>query len=199
MSFASLPLPLLELALNQALQLDPMSLAALAELDDKVIAVDSGLIRAYLLPHAQGIHLLAEYEGAADVSISGPPFTLLRLVQSRDSSLLSSDELQVEGDLRVAQRLMHVFAHLDIDWEEHLARRIGDQPAHWLGRGVQRLQNWQRESREAWQENLIEYIQEELRWLPPSEEVNAFMHDVDELRADVDRLEQRIHRLRARP
>ena len=191
----------LEQALDRVLHLDPEALAQLGMLTGKVVAVhlrDMDL-RVYMLPHAEGIHLSAHYDEAPDAEVSAAPFTLLRLLATRDSAMLSNGEVDLQGDTASARRLTEILQNLEIDWEEQSAQVFGDIPARWLGNLVRRGTAWGKAQGEAVQSNVSEYAREELRILPADEEVTAFMDDVDDLRADCDRLEQRIKRLERMP
>jgi ubiquinone biosynthesis protein UbiJ len=186
-----------EKLIEQAVQLDPLAAPCFAALADKVIAIDlQGLdMRVYILPHPQGVSLLSEYEGDVDVTIRAAPFTLLRMMNAQDSTLLSSGEVILEGEHALAQRLTDCFRAIEIDWEEHLSRIIGDIPAHWLGHNFRQATRWGQQQGHLLQQNFSEYLQEEARVIPAPAEVQAFMEDVDTLTADVDRLAQRIARL----
>lgn len=197
MSIFTPGLMVLENLINQTLKLDPLSMEQLGKLSDKVIEINTGLLHYYLLPHEQGVNLLATYEGPVDASISGAPFSLLRLLQTRDNSLLSSGDIKIEGDNQVVQKLLHIAGGMQIDWEEKLSQYVGDGPAHWMGRGIRKTQEWQRNSLHELQLNIAEYLQEELKVLPAEGEMQAFIEDVDQLRNDVDRFEQRLLRLQA--
>jgi len=86
---------------------------------------------------------------------------------------------------------------LDIDWEEQLAGITGDMVAHQLGNTMRSAGNWLRQGRTTLEQDLGEYLQEELRVVPTRIEIENFIADVDQLRMDLERLEARIRRLGA--
>ena len=187
----------LQHAVAQVLRLDPEAQRQLADLDGKIIAVYLRELdmTVYVQPSADGIGLSADCAEVPDASLSAAPFTLLRLLATRDSRMLSNGEVDLRGDSASARRLMEILQNLEIDWEEQLAKITGDLPAHWFGNLLRRGGAWGRAQGEALQQSVGEYAREELRLLPSAEEMAAFLDDVDTLRADCDRLEQRIQRL----
>lgn len=187
----------LETLLQPALRLDPLTLSALAQLEGKRLQIElSGLnLSVTLLPGAEGILVVSEDEHTADVTIRGAPFSLLRLLLQRHATLGNSPDLQIIGDIRVVQQLHAILSDLDIDWEEPLARWLGDVPAHGIGTLFRQGQRYLHDRLHSLELNLREYVQEEIRFLPSPPEVENFLNGVDTLRHDVERLEQRIKRL----
>ncbi|HCK82147.1 MAG TPA: SCP2 sterol-binding domain-containing protein [Candidatus Competibacter sp.] len=185
----------LEAALNRYLALDPESLSRLASLEGKVIAVELvGLGQCfYMLADAGRIRVTSHHEGEPAVWIRGTPLALFR--QWRGVAGEGRD-LIVEGDTAVAAQLRALLARLDIDWEEQLARRAGDAVAHQLGNLWRGLQGWKRRTSAVLARDGAEYLQQELRALPPPYAVERFLGAVDALREDADRLAARVERLR---
>jgi ubiquinone biosynthesis protein UbiJ len=130
------------------------------------------------------------------VTISGPPFTLLRLLGSLDSvdGVLPPD-VSVSGELQLVQKLTGLAKRANIDWEEPLSKLFGDSVAHEVGRGVRGLVSWARVASETFSSDLGEYLREERRLTPTQLEVDDFTAHVDRVRDDVERLELRIARL----
>lgn len=189
---------LLEQALNRALALreEPMP----ARLVDKVVALElKGLgLHFHLQPHARGLDVSADYPGMADAEISAAPFTLLRVLLQPESKLAGGSEMHIRGEVATAQYLFALFRELNLDWEELLSRFAGDTPARWTGRNARQAGEWSRQTRDSLEQNLGEYLREEARLLPTPEQVAEFIEQTDVLRADCDRLAQRIARLEQR-
>lgn len=187
-----------ERVLNQYLRLDPETTARLAALHGKVIAMElSGLNRRlYLLPASNGIRIVEDYTGDPDVVIRGTPLALSVMLSRlvRGSKVLNA-EVEVYGDTHVAKAFQDVFSDVDIDWEEHLSRLVGDPAAHQLGNIVRSSLSWGWRATDTLFRNTAEYLQQETRDLPPRMVVESFLDAVDELRIDTDRLEARILRL----
>ena len=185
----------LESALNHYLRLDPDSLPRLARLEGKVVAVELvGFGQCfYMLASAGRIRVTSRHEGEPSVWIRGTPLALFQ--QWRDVAGDGRD-LIIEGDTAVAAQLRALLARLDIDWEEQLARRAGDAVAHQLGNFWRGLRGWKRRTSAVLARDGAEYLQQELRALPPPHAVERFLSAVDTLREDADRLAARVERLR---
>lgn len=179
-------------ALNHYLQLDPENLARLAPLDGKVIAVElEGLNQCfYLLAKADRLKVIERYEGEPTVWIRGAPTALFRRWRGNGGDLV------IEGDITVAQALQALLTQSNIDWEEVLAQRVGDTVAHQLGNFWHGFRGWNQRAIRVLSRDGVEYLQQELRALPPRPVVERFLSDVDTLREDADRLTVRIERLR---
>ena len=200
MSVPALVLAGLEITLNRYLALDPETLSRLAGMTGKLIAVElRGVgITLYMAPHSGGIQLLREFDGSADAVISGTPMALARVGIGEERSLLFAGEVEIRGDVTLGQRFESVLRELDIDWEEQLSHLVGDAAAHQVGNLVRDALQWGAKSVDTLGRDLTEYLQEESRQLPQRDEVNKFLAAVDVLRNDVERLEARVKRLRAR-
>ena len=200
----ALPTPVaaaLEAALDAVLRLDPDSREKLAALAGKVVAVElAGFgLRFYLAPGPGGLKVFSHYEGEPDALIEGSPVGLaaMGLARRAEDSLLSG-EVRMRGDVALAQRLREILEGLDLDWEEQLARLLGDVPAHQLGRAARGLGRWAREAGETLLKDLGEYLRYEARLTPDRAEVTAFVAAVDALRDDTERLAARVERLERR-
>lgn len=190
----------LEKLLNQALRLDTNSFQPLNRLAGKSVNVElTGLSLTFtFFPETEGIAVLGNYAGETDAYIQSPPFTLLNLLLNNQSTFNNYTDVIVSGDINVAQQLLQILQGLDIDWEEQLAQRLGDVPAHSLGTLMRRGQHYVNDQLTNLQYYLSEYLQEEARHLPAPAEIEVFLNGVDILREDVERLEQRVRNLRKR-
>ena len=189
-----------ETAFNQALRLDPESLRRLATLHGKVIAIElrgTGLT-LYIVPGPDGASLLGSYAGEPDTVLSGTPLALARMGLGEATGTLFAGQATLRGDRETGQRFKAILDNLDPDWLEPLARLIGDIPAHRLGRLLQDAGEWARQALDALARNGAEYLQQEVSVLATSEDVTAFVSEVDTLRDDLARLEARIARLKGR-
>jgi len=199
-----LPLTVLEgieQALNHYLSLDPRTLAQMADLEGRVLAVElRGLaVTFYLLPGRGGVQVLGRYEGEPDACLSGTPMALGRLgLGANAPGMLFSGEVRIEGDTELGQTFRRILDDMDIDWEEQLARYTGDVVAHQVGRGLRAAARWGGQVGRSLEQDVTEYLQEETRQLITEHELEDFLDGVDTTRADVDRLEARVRRLQRR-
>ena len=191
----------LEQVLNRAIRLDPETPARLALMHGQVIELQllgTGL-SLFLIPEPQGIQLLSAFDGAPDCTLRGTPLDLARMRGSRKSAdQLFSGAVAIEGDTQLAHRFGEFLAGLDIDWEEQLAKLTGDLIAHEVGNLARGLLDWGGRQTRTFEQNLQEYLQEELRLLPSRPEVEPFLADIDCLRDDTERLQARIKRLQGK-
>ena len=202
------PIHMAETALNGLLRLDPEFLEALEPLQDRTVAVElAGLERTLFLKlGVEGVSLLNRDEveairedRLADVTFEGSPPALLGMVAAmRRGDAAFKDDVRISGDLSLLEAMKTAFRRLDIDLEELLSRFVGDIAAHEIGRGTRAFLAWGQKTSEALTADIGEYLVEELRVSPSSLELEDFASDVDRLRDDVERLEKRLARLRAR-
>ena len=191
----------LETALNAVLRLDPDTLARMARLQGKVIALElRGLNQTfYLLPSAQGILVQGRYDGEPDATLSGTPLSLAELsLGSHSNRVLFRGDVKISGDIKLGQDFKRILDRLDIDWEEILSQYTGDVVAHKLGDVLRQTRDWGRNALQTLGQNAAEYFQQESFDLPPQDEVTPFIKEVDQLRDDMERLAQRVARLQGR-
>lgn len=198
-----IPLPFLsaiETAFNAWLKLDGEALPRFAELDGKIIRFHiTGLdFNLYFLPASSGIQVLGSYPdkeqgGIVDATIHGSPMALIRLSTSDNAgeAMLKSD-VEIEGDMQVAEKFSAILRDVNIDWEELLSKLVGDIIAHQAGQTTRNITGWLKDSRDAMQQNTAEYLTEESNLSPAEAEINDFIKQVDDIRMNVDRLEARI-------
>jgi ubiquinone biosynthesis protein UbiJ len=191
----------LEQALNRYLALDPEGACRLEALSGKVILIEiAGFgTRLYLIPGPRRIQLYADYDAEADCTLRGTPIALARMgmVQHKERELFSR-EVEIEGDAELAQAFGELIAELDVDWEEQLARIIGDAAAHRVGSGLRAAGRWGRRSADTLAKDLKEYLEEEARLIPSGYELRELLDAVDKLRDDVERMDARVDRLKRR-
>lgn len=191
----------LETTVNGYLRLDPATPERMAELQGKMIEIRLRPLdlRFFVLPGSQGVQITSEADRDPDTIISGTPLALARTgINRKAASGLFSEDVQISGDVEAGRQLKAALDAMDIDWEEQLSRLLGDVLAHHIGNVARGLRDWSEQAARTMQDNVGEYLQEEIRLLPSSEEVDELMSAVDRLRADVDRLEQRIERMETR-
>ncbi len=188
----------LEKAFKKYLQHDETSLDKLATLDGKVISIENTLppLTLFLFPSIKGIRISTDFKGKPDAIIHGNPVSLTALMTSnKNSDVLFSQHTSIHGDTVIAQEFSNILKQIDFDWEEELSHIAGDPVAHQIGRATKALSDWGNQVIQSSQANVSECLHEEIRLLPTRAELNSFLDDVDQLRNDTDRLEQRIARL----
>jgi len=194
------PLSLLETAFNNYLALDPEAPEKLTAFDGKLICIDiRGLNkRIYLLIKDRKISVLKQHDAGPDATIIGSPAALFKLGVQRDSApLFFAGEVEIRGDTRLGRQFKSLLADMEIDWEEHLSRLIGDIAAHRVAGLVNTLKEWGESVAGNFTDDVGEYLQEESRDVVSGAEMEMFYQQVDKLRDDTERLKARIDRLSA--
>jgi ubiquinone biosynthesis protein UbiJ len=183
--------------LDRALALDPDARARLRRLDGAVLEVHvTGLeLCVYAVADDEHLRLTGTPPGEPDAHITGPPASLARLGALGDAQVLFGGSLRVGGDVRVAKGFKRLFDTLDPDWEEALARAFGDVPAHEAARLLRAAAAQGRRTGGDRLLDLRAWLIDEVEALPARAEVEAWMEEVDRIRADGDRLAARLARL----
>lgn len=199
MSARELALEALEDLINRLVSLDPDAAARLAGWHGRVIAIalrGTG-ITFYFIPDQQGrLQLQGSLEGDPDCLIEGSPLDLMRASDKQQGpAQLFAGHVTISGDTELAHRFSEVIGNLEIDWEEQLSRYIGDVAAHELARFGRNTRDQARRTLDLGQQNLSEYLTEEVRLLPHPFEIEDWIRDVETLRDDVERLAARINLL----
>ena len=130
---------------------------------------------------------------AADVTVRVTPPLLLRFA-ARDETAWS--DAQVTGDVELAAAIDYVRCNLEWDFEESLSRVVGDIPAHRLADAARRSTRWVRETALNLGRAAAEYATYESPLLASAQAVDEFIHEVDEVRDQVERLDKRLDLLK---
>ena len=194
----STALNLLTSALNNYLALDPEAPEKLTPFDGRVIGIEiTGPNRTiYLLINGNRISAVKTYDKEPDATITGSPAALLKLGVHRDSApLFFAGEVEIRGNTRLGRQFKSLIAEMEIDWEEHLSRFVGDVAAHRIAGLFNDLRKWSKSAADNFADDVGEYLQEESRDVVSGAEMGMFNQQVDKLRDDTERLKARIDRL----
>jgi len=195
MDVAQLLSAAIENALNRYIRLDPDGPAAFASLEGRVIVIElSGIdVSLAIFPSADEFMLLTDFDGEADACLRGTPLAFAKLALAEDKrDQLFSGEIELSGDTRLANKFSLLFSQLNIDWEELLAKGLGDIAAHKIGNGLRGFQQWLARAGHSVSLDSGEYLQEEARLSPANAELRSFIEQVDQLREGTDRLAARL-------
>ena len=196
------PLELLERLVNRLLAADPETREALAGLAGKAAQVEllnTALPALLLAPTADGVALREKGEGdEGDVLIRGTPLALLGyFVGAQAGKPTLASALEISGDLRLAQDFQRALQGFEPDWEERLARWVGDLPARKINNAVKSGAGFLAQLADKIGMDLVEYAQYEKEFLPDEREVREFNRAVDALLTDLERLKERLERLQS--
>lgn len=187
----------LEPVFEGALALDEVARGRVERLEGKGLEIHvTGLDwHIHLVPTAGRLLLTDDPETPPAATIAGPPASLACLTTTGGTQVLFGGTLHVSGDVQAAKAYKRLFDTLDPDWEEALARVVGDIPAHETARLLRAAGTRATRVGADRRTDLRAWLVDELEALPARTEVDDWMDAVDRLRADADRLAARVRRL----
>ena len=103
--------------------------------------------------------------------------------------------VKISGDADLAQLLGRLVGQVRWEYEEDLARLIGDAPANFAVRQGKKLVSGGRSAAKDLLGNVVEYVSEERKILLNKRDFMHRKHELNELRDAVDRMEKRIQLL----
>lgn len=194
-----LALKAMESLIRQALSLDPATAQRLKAYAGKRIYVETRTpaLGLFVWLESDGIHLRTEGDRHPHATVEAPSIELLKMALSKDAHFIGGP-VKVHGDVILVQELHALSRDLDIDWEAGLSRVVGDTFSHPVSRGLKSLFSFAKRTTDVFLRNTGEYLQEEKEIVPVRWEVDEYLSDNQDLRADADRVEARLDRLKKR-
>ena len=188
-----------EVLLNRYIDASAQAGALAQRLQGKSLQIDiEGLTRIRAGVNHGRLALTKAGDPGADALISGSPPALLQLFRGGVNRDPKRPAPQIRGDAEIAAQFRELFLLARPDWEEELARFVGDFPARRISEFAQGLRSFAGRVRRTAGENIAEYLQEESRDLVNKTELDEFLQGVDDLRETADRIDARIARLEQR-
>lgn len=193
---------LIERGINDALHYDPATRQRIAAHAGRVLAIDCRQppLAAYFLFTAEGtVELYDSCETVVDATIRAGALGLLRqLAAERPDIAPPGSGIEVAGDTRFVQDIVRVARDIDIDWEEPLARVLGDIAARQVGELVRGAASFLTRAATSLRRNGEDFLRHETGAFPSKHAMREFLQDIDDLRLDVDRAEARVSTLHER-
>ena len=202
MIFSSLQSSALEAAeklINSALQYDPATQRRIAELEGKLLLVESTVPPFSLAIEAtgSGIMLHSNWQDSADTKVSGPLLAMLELAASNEEQFsFAGTGISVNGDLEFLININNLMQKLDVDWEDALASIIGDIPAHLLADRLRSGAVMAKQAATRARTAAVEITQEELRASPTLREFEQFSQEVRQLSNEAERAAAKLNKTR---
>jgi ubiquinone biosynthesis protein UbiJ len=103
--------------------------------------------------------------------------------------------VKITGDADLAQLIGHLAGQLRWEYEEDLARIVGDAPAHFAVKQGKRLVSATYSAASDLRDNVVEYLSEEKKVLLHQRDFMIRKSELNNLRDAVDRIEKRIQLL----
>lgn len=186
----------LQTAINHALSLDADIASKIQPLRGKVLhMVISPLdVNFFIRFDEKNLQLLDTWDGAVNTTIHSNPLGLIRLsiLPASKARSLFNDKIRLSGEVETGQQVKALFDNLDIDWEGHLAHFTGDVVAYQVGSILKHAKNFTRQFTESMRLNTRDYLQEELRLVPTTMELEDLFADIDALALQVERLQAKV-------
>lgn len=194
----ALILSTIEKILNKLLETDKSTQDKLVGLSGKVLMLEITTISltVFIKIEAGCFKLSKQSDEKPTTKVSGDLSEFIKLFSQMDKDLPDS-HLHIEGNVHLLQTFRALLIAWDIDWEEHLSHYVGDIISHQVVNFFRRALRWEHKTRQAMINNLSEYLHTERQCFPHQEELIEFYQKVDVLRNDVDRITQRVNRLKA--
>jgi ubiquinone biosynthesis protein UbiJ len=188
----SLIKPLL-LAINRQIEAKTPAVKLCEELEDKIISINikntSHHFDVIIKSKEFQLHPIPnEYH----VKISGSLLSFVNLARKDSKDAIIDGSINFDGDVGVGQKYQKLIGLLKPDIEEELSHFVGDIMANNFSSFARATKRWAINSKNTFDENIAEYLQEEIRIIPNKLEFNNFSKKISELRDDVERIEIRI-------
>ncbi len=103
--------------------------------------------------------------------------------------------VKLTGDAELAQLIGRLAGQLRWEYEEDLARLVGDAPAHFAVRQGKKFVSASRSAASDLLDNVVEYVSEERKILLNKRDFIAHKSSLNDLRESIDRIEKRIQLL----
>ncbi|MGZ5031717.1 MAG: ubiquinone biosynthesis accessory factor UbiJ [Usitatibacter sp.] len=178
-------------AVNHVLRSAPLAMERLRKHAGRTAAFHLGPVALAFTVQTTGEVTNALPGAARDLEVRISPFLLPRLAAREEAALR---EIEMQGDMELAQEISFLARNLTWDFEEDLSRFIGDIAAHRAVTGARALLGWGRDAIERAAQGAAEYWTEESPLIASRVKVDAFVRDVADLRDAVERLEKRIEK-----
>jgi ubiquinone biosynthesis protein UbiJ len=198
MNVMSMPMKSIEQTINRLISDDEDTLSQLNKMSGKCIELlfVNKNFSVYIWPSSIGIELNTAHEGDANVTIKGSLSDMFTyMLASREGSSIQKGNLEVIGDIGLAQDFQNAMKNIDLDWEEYLSAYTGDILAHKIGNIVKAGTGYAAYASTKFKEDISEYLMYEKKVLLSEIEVKEFVCEIDILRDDVERLKLRLDRL----
>lgn len=187
-----------EIALNRYLRLEPSVIRECERLSGRCMefALHSASLSLAIEFIPTGVRVMPTSPRPPELRVSGTPTALigaLRQFGEGETGLPSG--LDVEGDAELLAQFRAMVARVGFDAEEWLAPLVGGVAAHRVVGGLRRAFDWTRANSRRMADHGAEYLREETYDLARGRDVDAWMHEVDDARDLLDRLDARLRRL----
>jgi len=195
---ASFAIGALQRAVAGVLALDPAIRDRLNALDGRAVELRLSAPTVRLLARVHSGELrfaLSEASDVADLSVSTDLASVLQMGLARLTGAkpsLGVGKIHISGDAELARQLQQITDKFDPDWDAPIVAALGDVLGFQVARGARNALNFAKASVTSFANAGSEYLREESRDVISAAELDGFYDDVDQLRDQVARVEQRL-------
>ncbi|HUP98738.1 MAG TPA: SCP2 sterol-binding domain-containing protein [Usitatibacter sp.] len=179
-------------ALNHVLRSAPLAMERLRRHAGRTAAFHVGPVTLAFTVQTTGEVTAALPQAPRDLTVRFSPFLLPRLAAREDAAYR---EIEMQGDMELAQEISFLARNLSWDVEEDLSGVVGDIAAHRMVSGARGLARWGKDAVLRTAQGAAEYWTEESPLVASRVKVGDFIREVAELRDAVERLDKRVGRL----
>ncbi len=183
---------MLDKAINQAIKYDPKSLAKLKPHIGKTVHLEIQPIALHLWLNIESDHIKvsADSDREADTTIRGKPSSLFAMATSQHISGL--DSVAINGDASLGQFIADFLKNLNPDTEEALCATFGETPGYHMASALAGLRNQAERLGNSLLHSFKDFLVHEDRSLIAKVEMDEFLDEVDDLQADLVRVERKF-------
>jgi len=184
--------------INRILRLDEQTFYDLNKYNDKIIAFEfiNTKIKLYITLSENRLNIDSECNKDPDVLIKSSPTNFLKTILPSKYGMADFPvDMQVVGDITLAQDFQKIMRNLDIDLEDPLSKLVGDTLAYQIGQFMRKAGNITFKTVETLMVDISEYLRFEIEMLPDELLVEEFIKEVDLLRNDTELVSKRINKL----
>jgi ubiquinone biosynthesis protein UbiJ len=188
----------LEHLLNTLISADPAGQSRLDAIEGKVLAIhgESPVFSLFVSVRGRKLRLAAVNEAPVNTTLRGPASGMLKLLLARgEVHNLQPFGLTLLGETGFMSALQQLLLDLQVDWEYHLGRIIGDVPVQAMRDSLNHGRAFVSRAGSRITEDLGEYLTEESGLLPTREETAQLASATAALILRIDRLEAGINLL----
>ena len=179
-------------AVNHVLRSAPVAMERLQRHAGRTAVFQLGPVTLGFTVQTTG-QVAAALPGAArDLEVRISPFLLPRIVANEEAAFR---EIEMKGDMELAQEVSYLAANVTWDFEEDLSRAVGDIAAHRIVSFARQIGRWGRDAPLRLAQGAAEYWTEESPVIATRVKVDTFVEGVAELRDAVERLAKRVEKL----